>query len=54
MRSYTIILRNKKEPESTHLEVVERLTFPEAAMRAYRLVQNMGYDWRVESVRENI
>lgn len=54
MKSYTIIMTNDNEPLLTYNKVVEKLTFPEAVAAAYLLKNNMGHDWRITNVREDI
>jgi hypothetical protein len=33
-----------------HRTVVDRLTFPEAAQHAYKIKNQRGYSWKIESI----
>ena len=54
MRKYTIVLINDDEPNLQHQQVVERITYPEAAAAAYKIRQTLGFEWRIVNVSENI
>ena len=49
MKAFEIIMR--EEPTKRFARVViERLTFSEAVQEAYKLKNNRGFDWSIESV----
>jgi hypothetical protein len=52
MNHYTIKIHNEKE-DLWDERVVERLTFPEAAMEAYTARSKLGYAWKVVSIYKN-
>lgn len=52
MNSYTIKIHNKKE-DLWDEKIVEKLTFPEAAMEAYNTRSKLGYAWKIVSICKN-
>jgi len=52
VNNYTIKIHNEKE-DLWKERVVEKLTFPEAAMEAYNTRSKLGYAWKVVSICKN-
>ena len=51
MRFYELVFENQ-EKKKTESEIIQRISFPEAASKAYMVVNELGFKWRVKSVKE--
>lgn len=52
MNKYTIKIENEQDGLRKE-RVVEKLTFPEAAMEAYNTRSKLGYAWKIVSICKN-